>query len=84
MRSAENPTPTLAHKLTVSHFSVILSVHICQLAPKSNSHISLPLLQLYKYQCIFQCYSIQLCTAMYPDLYMYVKGVESYFDFQPL
>ena len=31
---------TLAHKLTVSHFSEILSVLICQLAPKSNSHIS--------------------------------------------
>ena len=30
----------LAHKLTVSYFSVILSVLSCQLAPKSNSHIS--------------------------------------------
>ena len=60
---------TLAHKLTVSHFSVIVSVLICQLAPKSNSHISLPLLRLYKSQCIFQCYSVPTCTAMYPDLY---------------
>ena len=60
---------TLAHKLTVSHFSVILSVLICQLAPKSNSHISQSFVVSVFKPAFFQCYSIQLCTAMYPDLY---------------
>ena len=41
--------------MTVSHVIVILSVLPCQLSPKSNSHISLPLLHLYKYQCVLQC-----------------------------
>ena len=48
---------TLAHKLTVSHLSVILSVLLCQLAPKSNSHISQSfVVSVYKpafFQCIF-------------------------------
>ena len=42
-------------KVTLSHVIVILSVLPCQLSSKSNSHISLPLLQLYISQCIFQC-----------------------------
>ena len=33
--------------MTVSHVIVILLILTCQLTPKSNSHISLPLLRLY-------------------------------------
>ena len=36
-----------SHKVTVSHAIVILLTLTCQLTPKSNSHISLPLLRLY-------------------------------------
>ena len=47
--------------MTVSHVIVILLILICQLTPKSNSHISLPLLRLYINYSIFQCiFSFQL------------------------
>ena len=43
--------------MTVSHAIVILLTLTCQLTPKSNSHISLPLLRLYINYSIFQCIS---------------------------
>ena len=54
--------------MTVSHAIVILLILTCQLAPKSNSHISHPLLQLYKYQCNFYTVSqfnfVQQCIQI--------------------
>ena len=48
---------TLVSKVTVSHMIVILLISACQLAPKSNSHISLLFIaRVYKpvyFQCIF-------------------------------
>ena len=68
-----NDTSHISSQVTVSHVIVILSILTCQLAPKSNSHISQSFVaSVYKpafFQCIFSSSSIQLCTAMYPDLY---------------
>ena len=65
--------------MTVSHAIVILLTLTCQLTPKSNSHISLPLLRLYISYSIsnaiqFNVGTVQYsaapaCTAMYPDVY---------------
>ena len=55
--------------MTVSHVIVILLILTCQLAPKSNSHISQSFVASVYKPVLFQCYSIQLCAAMYPDLY---------------
>ena len=46
--------------MTVSHFNVILSVLICQLAPKSNSHISPSFVASVYKPAFFQCYSLQV------------------------
>ena len=57
--------------MTVSHVIVILLILTCQLTPKSNSHISLPLLRLYinysipmhiQFQLAQQC--IQISTRI--------------------
>ena len=60
---------TLVSQVTVSHMIVILLILTCQLAPKSNSHISLLLLRVYINQHFSNAYSVPTCAAMYPDLY---------------
>ena len=59
-------------KVTVSHVIVILLILTCQLAPKSNSHMSQSFVaSVYKpafFQCIHSFISSS-CAIMYPDLY---------------
>ena len=59
--------------VTVSHAIVILLTLTCQLAPKSNSHISQSFVaSVYKaafFQCLFSSVHVPNCAAMYPDLY---------------
>ena len=55
--SAPNSGMTIHTQVTLSHVIVILLILACQLSSKSNSHISHPLLRLYKYQCIFHTVS---------------------------
>ena len=54
--------------MTLSHVIVILLIQPCQLSSKSNSHISPPLLRLYKSQCIFHTVShsdiVQQCIQI--------------------
>ena len=52
-----------------SHAIVILITLTCQLAPKSNSHISQSFVASVYKPAFFQCSSLQLCAAMYPDIY---------------
>ena len=75
---------SLVSDVTVSHAIVILLTLTCQLAPKSNSHISHNnqsfVASVYK-AAFFQCFFTSLhftslhftssstCTAMYPDIY---------------
>ena len=46
--------------MTVSHVIVILLILTCQLAPKSNSHISQSFVASVYKPAFFQCYSLQL------------------------
>ena len=55
--------------MTVSHAIVILLILTCQLAPQSNSHISQYFVASVYEAAFFQCNSVQLCAAMYPDIY---------------
>ena len=54
--------------VTVSHAIVILLTLTCQLAPKSNSHISQSFVASVYKPAFFQCSSSSTCAAMYPDL----------------
>ena len=54
--------------MTVSHAIVILLTLTCQLAPKSNSHISHSFVASIYKPVIFHASSLQLGAAMYPDL----------------
>ena len=58
-------------QVTVSHAIVILLILTCQLAPKSNSHISQSFVASVYKTAVFQCdhSRLQPCAAMYPDLY---------------
>ena len=71
--------------MTVSHAIVILLILTCQLAPKSNSHISHPLMRLYKYQYSFnathfnfvqQC--IQISTRINSSMYIRTSSFVSF------
>ena len=65
-----NDTSQFSSQVTVSHAIVILLILTCQLAPKSNSHISQSFVASVYKPAFFQCdHSVQLCAAMYPDLY---------------
>ena len=64
---------------------VILLILTCQLAPKSNSHISHPLMRLYKYQYSFnanhfnfvqQC--IQISTRINSSMYIRTSSFVSF------
>ena len=54
--------------VTVSHAIVILLTLTCQLAPKSNSHISQSFVASVYKPAFSNAYPVQLCAAMYPDL----------------
>ena len=54
--------------VTVSHAIVILLTLTCQLAPKSNPHISQSFVASVYKPAFFQCSSSSTCAAMYPDL----------------
>ena len=54
--------------VTVSHAIVILLTLTCQLAPKSNSHISQSFVASVYKPAFVQCSSPSTCAAMYPDL----------------
>ena len=54
--------------VTVSHAIVILLTLTCQLAPKSNSHISQSFVASVYKPVFFQCSSSSSGAAMYPDL----------------
>ena len=59
--------------VTVSHAIVILLTLTCQLAPKSNSHISQSFVASVYKPVFFHVSSVPVqvpnCAAMYPDLY---------------
>ena len=55
--------------VTVSHAIVILLTLTCQLAPKSNSHISQSFVASVYKPVFFHASSVPNCAAMYPDLY---------------
>ena len=67
-----------SHRVTVSQFIVILLILTCQLAPKSNSHISQSFVASVYKPTFFQCYSrlqlvqqcIQISTRINSSMYI--------------
>ena len=53
--------------VTVSHAIVILLTLTCQLAPKSNSHISQSFVASVYKPVFFHASSVPNCAVMYPD-----------------
>ena len=54
--------------VTVSHAIVILLTLTCQLAPRSNSHISQSFVASVYKPVFFHASSVPNCAVMYPDL----------------